>query len=125
MTKPPLTVIAISALFIVAGSVGLVYHATELRIISPFPFEVVWVCFLRLLAIVGGVFLLRGRNWARWVLLAWLAYHVYLGTLHSAQAVIIHALLLAVIGFLLFRPRVSAFLRGAKANPDPVHDATN
>jgi hypothetical protein len=30
----------------------------------------VWVCFLRLLAIVLAVFMLRSANWARWLLVA-------------------------------------------------------
>lgn len=115
MTKPPLSVLVVSGLLIVAGSVGLAYHATELHTISPFPFEAVWVCLVRLLAIACGVFLLRGRNWARWGVIVWLAYHVVLGALHSAMAVVIHTLLLAVIGYLLMRPRVSAYFRGATA----------
>jgi hypothetical protein len=109
VTKPPLSVIVVSGLFIVAGSVGLVYHATKFRSISPFPFEVVWVCLVRLLAIVCGVFLLRGRNWARWGVIVWLAYHVVLSMFHSALAVVIHTLLLAVITYLLLRPRASAY----------------
>jgi hypothetical protein len=106
-------VIVVSGLFIVAGSVGLAYHATELRTISPFPFEAVWVCLIRLLAIVCGVFLLRGRNWARWGVIVWLAYHVVLSAFHSAMAVVVHTLLLVVIGYLLLRPRVSAYFRRA------------
>ncbi len=115
MAKPPLSVIVISTLFIAAGSVGLVYHATKLRSISPFPFEVVWVCLVRLLAIICGVYLLRGRNWARLGVIVWLAYHVVLSMFHTALAVVIHTLLLAVIGCLLMRPRVSAYFRGATA----------
>jgi hypothetical protein len=58
------------------------------------------------------VFLLRGRNWARWGVIVWLAYHVVLSAFHSALAVVIHTLLLAVIGYLLMRPRESAYFRG-------------
>ena len=27
-------------------------------------------------ALIGGTFALRGRNWARWLLAAWMAFHV-------------------------------------------------
>ena len=35
------------------------------------------------LAIVCGVFLLRGHNWARWLALAWIAFHVVLSAFHA------------------------------------------
>ena len=33
--------------------------------------------------IVAGVFMLYGHNWARWLLVVWLAFHVIVGALHS------------------------------------------
>jgi len=35
-----------------------------------------WVCLLSLAAVIAGAGLLRGYNWARWLALAWIAFHV-------------------------------------------------
>ena len=107
-TRPP-SVTAIGWLFIVAGTVGVTYHAKEFRI--PPSAEVLWVLLVRLLAIVCGLFVLRGANWARWLALAWVAYHVGLSALHSVSETAVHAALLAVVAFVLLRPRASAFFR--------------
>lgn len=57
---------AIGWLFIAAGSIGLVYHASELETQGPIDYDVVLVLFVRMLAIIAGVFMLRGADWARW-----------------------------------------------------------
>ena len=115
MKKRPLAVIVISCLFIAAGVVGLAYHAGEFT--ARPPLEYALVCFVRLLAILCGVFMLRGSNWARWLSLAWLAYHVVLSAFHSRSELLTHALLLAAIAFFLFRPRVSAYFRAPGKAP--------
>ena len=112
--KRPLAVTIISWLFIAAGSVGLVYHAADFKVEHPFRYEVIWVCLVRLFAIICGVFMLRGSNWARWGLLAWMAYHVVLSVFHSASQLIVHGLLFGVIAYFLLRPRTSAYFRGAR-----------
>jgi len=116
MTKRPLSVAYISYLFIAAGVVGLVYHATEFNTQVPFDYEHAWVLFVRLLAIVGGVYTLRGANWARWLLLAWIAYHVYLSAFHAVSEVMVHAALMGVVAYVLFRPQASAYFRGVRSH---------
>ena len=117
MSKRPLSVTVISCLFVAAGVIGFAYHVTELEAQRAFQFEVVWVCFVRLLAIVCGVFMLRGRNWARWLLLVWIAYHVVLSAFHSPSELVMHSLLFAVVAYFLFRARTSAYFRGTRAEP--------
>jgi hypothetical protein len=112
--KCPPAVIVIACLFAVAGGVGVAYHATEFNFHGPFQGELVLVCLIRLLAVVAAVFMLRGHNWARWLLMVWLAYHIVLSAFHTAAQVIVHSLLLGVIGFFLFRPEASAYFRAAK-----------
>jgi hypothetical protein len=75
----------------------------------------VWVFALRLTAIVCGVYMLRGSNWARWLTLLWIGYHVVLSAFHSVQEVVVHALLLAVFAYFLFRPKAREYFR-AKGN---------
>ena len=113
MNKRPRSISVISWLFVAAGAIGLAYHATEFKVDRPFQYDVVWVCLVRLLAILCGVFMLRGSNWARWLLLVWLAYHVILSAFHSLFELAMHGLLLGVIAYFLFRPQASAYFRGA------------
>ena len=114
----PRSVTVIGWLFIAAGIVGLVYHATELKTSGSLDDEVVWVLFLRLLAVIGGVFMLRGADWARWLVLAWIAYHVVLSAFHSWSDTAVHAALLAGVAYLLLRPDARAYFRGANRRPE-------
>jgi hypothetical protein len=111
MNRRPVSVAIIGCLFLAAGAVGLAYHATEIRAERLFENDAVWVCLVRLLAMVGGAFLLRGRDWARWLLAAWMAYHIVLSAFHSLEQLLAHCLLFGVIAWFLFRPRTSAFFR--------------
>ena len=113
MRRRPLSITIIGWLFVGAGTIGLAYHATEFKTQRPVEYDLIWVCIVRLLAILSGVFLLRGSNWARWLLLVWLAYHVILSAFHSLFELAMHGLLLGVIAYFLFRPQASAYFRGA------------
>lgn len=112
MRKRPLSVTVISWMFLAAGVVGLAYHATEFNAQRPFDDDFLWICFVRLLAIICGVFLLRGSNWARWGLVVWLGYHVILSVLHTPFELLVHSLLFVVVLYFLFRPQASAYFRG-------------
>src|SRR5205807_8211836 len=71
MKRPwPVTVFGI--LFVLAGSVGFGYHLAH----RPFERDVILISAIRLLAVLGGAFLLLGHNLAPWLLLAWLAFHI-------------------------------------------------
>jgi hypothetical protein len=118
MNKRPLSVTVIGWLFIAAGVAGLVYHAREFR--TTRPVEYALVCFVRLLAVIGGAALLRGRDWARWLLLAWMTYHAVLSIFHTPAELAMHAALLVVIVYLLCRPAVAGYFRGAELRPFPV-----
>lgn len=112
MNKRPPSVTIIGWLFIGVGISGFIYHATGFKPQAPFDYDLVWVLFVRFLAIVSGVFLLRGANWARWLLLSWIAYHVILSTLHSTSELIIHIVLLGGITYILLRPEARRYFRG-------------
>jgi hypothetical protein len=110
MSKRPITVIILSWLYIATGAIGLVYHLSELRM-QPFSAEIIWISFVRLLAIVAGIFMLRGADWARWLALAWIAFHVVVGALNSVQQAIIHALFLALFAYFLLRGDARSYFR--------------
>lgn len=117
MNKRPLSVTIIGCIFIAAGIIGFAYHVPEFKTLRPFPNEIVLGLSVRLLAVLGGVFVLRGQNWARWLVVAWIAYHVILSAFHSWSQSITHGLLFAVVAYVLFRPRASAYFRGESAEP--------
>ena len=94
-------VIVVSCFFIVAGIAGIVYHLPEWRDRPGSP--EIWAVTVRLLAIVSGVFMLMHKNWARWLAVIWLAYHVGLSALHSVGQTVFHLVLLVVFAWVLFR----------------------
>jgi hypothetical protein len=119
MNSRPLSVTLISCLFIAAGAIGFAYHVTEFKQ-GQVEYDLVLVCFVRLLAILAGLFMLRGRNWARWLLLVWIVYHVILSAFHSLSELAMHSLLFGVVAYFLFRPQASAYFRAARApHPGP------
>jgi hypothetical protein len=105
--KRPLPVTILGFLFIVAGLVGLAYHLSE----RPFAEGIVLISFVRLIAVVGGMFLLIGHGWARWLLLAWLALHIIVSAFHSLSESLAHVVLLIVVAYFLLRPPASNYFR--------------
>lgn len=116
--KRPLVVMAIGWFFIAAGTIGLFYHASELKLHEPFSNDTVWVLLIRLLAIGAGILILRGLNAGRWLLLAWIAYHVVLSSFHAVAEMVIHMILLIVVISVLFHPRIAGFFKKIKHSKD-------
>jgi hypothetical protein len=112
MNKRPLLITIISWIFIAIGSIGFLYHLREFKAHPWSEQGLLLICIVRLLAIVGGIFMLRGFNWARWLVVVWIAFHVILSAFHSLMEVAVHGLLFVVVTFLLFRPQSSAYFRG-------------
>jgi hypothetical protein len=94
MNKRPLPVSVISWIYVAAGVVGFGVHAKELVTLGVFRTDAIWLVLVPLLAIAAGVYLLGGRNWARWLAVAWMAFHVILSAFHSAQQLAVHAVML-------------------------------
>jgi len=114
MNKRPLPVTIIACVYILAGAVGLVYHFRDFRATPVFQYDVLGVELVRLIAIVCGVFLFRGHNWARWLALAWIAFHVVLSAFHAWPALAVHCLFCAVIAWLLFRRDSDLYFRAVE-----------
>jgi hypothetical protein len=57
----------------------------------------------------------RGRNWARWLWIVWMVFHVAISFLNTLSEVLVHAVMLALFSFLLFRPSASAYFQDAVA----------
>jgi hypothetical protein len=113
-TRPRVVVIIIGWLFTVVGGLGLMkdwlplltsqaaQHAAALRAEGAGMLALIWT--VRLLAVVGGAFLIRGAPWARWLLAGWMAFHVALSAGHSLAALGMHVAIFGGIAYVLFRP---------------------
>jgi len=112
--RRPLSVTLIACGYILAGAGGFVAHAAEFKL-SPLPSDTLWVEGISLLALLSGVFLWLGRNWARWLALAWIAWHVILSAFHSRRELAIHSLMCVVLAYFLLRPASARYFRRAGA----------
>ncbi len=114
-SKRPLSVTIIACVYIAVGTVGFVYHFIEFLQRSAFRYDAIWIELIEVLAILCGVFMLRGHNWARWVAVAWIAFHVVVSAFHSVREFGIHLLLCAVIAWIVFRPESGRYFGGPRA----------
>lgn len=113
-TKCPLPVLVLSCLYIAVGTIGFVYHFPELVALRP---DSVWIELTELLGVVSGVFMLRGHNWARWLALAWIAFHVAI-SFPVLRQVAIHSAILAAIAWILFRSDARQYFAGRQAGAE-------
>ena len=72
----------------------------------------VLVLLIGVAALIGGTFVLRGHNWARWLLAAWMALHVAI-SVGKPTELVAHLAIFGFIAFLLFRPPASAHFRSS------------
>ena len=107
MNKRPLSLTIISILFIATGAISLGF---ELR---DFQTQRLGIYLVDLIAIICGVYMFRGHDWARWLALAWMAFHVVVSLFHSLFEVVVHSLLLGVLAYFLFRRRTNQFFRNS------------
>jgi uncharacterized membrane protein len=107
--KRPFTITFLGSLFIVVGLISTIYHLST----SPLDYWMVPVSLVGITAIVGGIFLIKGRDWARWLMLSWLAFHVFVSALHSLSGTMAHLLLLIAVGYFLLTPPDSKYFGSA------------
>jgi hypothetical protein len=112
--KRPFSVTLLAGIYIGVGTIGFAYHFKELL---ASPFHGIWVELSELSAILCGAFMLRGHNWARWLALAWMTFHVILSALHTFSQFAIHALFCALIAWLLLSPGSARYFRTAPIEP--------
>ena len=108
MHRRPLLVTIVGCVLIAAGAIGFFYHLGEFRTAGAFP-SMVWVELVRLMAVLAGAFVLRGRSWARWLAIAWIGFHVVLSAFHTIPELAVHCLFFAVITYVLVRPDAARY----------------
>ena len=114
MSSRPLSVTIIAWLFLIFGSIALLSGllplagADKAQLLVEFKQH--WMVHLSRLTQIGcGLFMLRGHNWARWLLVVWIAFHIVVGALHGWLQLLTHVLIFSVILFFLFRPRANEY----------------
>jgi hypothetical protein len=110
--RPPIPVMIVASVYLLVGVAGFAYHFNELTAGHR---DAVGIELTELLAVVSGVGLLLRRNWARWLALAWVVFHVLISIFHPLQELLIHMALCALIAWLLFLPATSAWFKGAQS----------
>lgn len=108
--KRPFQVTALGWLFIAVGILSTIYHLLK----SPLDRWTAPILLVGIIAVVAGVFLLRGARWARWLVLAWLAFHVVLSALNSVSDAMAHVVLLLVVGYFLLGPPTSKYFQSTQ-----------
>jgi|SRR6185369_10117820 uncharacterized membrane protein HdeD (DUF308 family) len=114
MKARPLSITIIGWLFILFGCIALIsgvlpmFNATTAQRVADFKTH--WMVHIsRAAEVVAGLFLIRGHNWARWLLVLWMAFHIVIAALHSVLQVAIHVGIFSVILFFLFRRPASEY----------------
>jgi hypothetical protein len=119
--KRPVSVLMVSYLYIAVGVIGFAYHFPQLIALERYA---VWIELTELLAIISGAFMLLSRNWARWLALAWMAFHVAISIPVLRQAAI-HFLFFAVIAWFLFRSNAMQYFRTKRAAGNELDRVSN
>lgn len=116
MTKRPIPLIIVSVAFIAIG-VGSLFKGVwpvvkgGTAIGSHGLTDSAIVTVSGIVALLSGVFMLRGANWARWLCIGWMAFHLVISILHDPFELAMHAIMLAVLVLVLFWGRTSTYFR--------------
>jgi hypothetical protein len=125
-TCPP-TITLISFLFVVIGVISTAVHVWQFKVSRPTFLEEVGVYAIGALAVVAGIYMLRGRNWARWLALGWICFHVIVAAFNQPIGLVIHVVFVGLLAWFLFRresrrwfsPRPEAATPTIPLPPDP------
>ena len=108
--KRPILVIVVACLYLLIGVLGFIGHFPELLARHP---DAIGIEVTEFLALVAGAGLLFRKNWARWLALAWVVFHVILSLFHPIRELAIHVVLCILIAWALFRPATALWFRQA------------
>jgi hypothetical protein len=111
LARPRLrSMLVVGVLFLVLGALDLWRGFAPLFASAPhwrIATDDVEVLAIGIAAIVGGAYVIRGANWARWLLAVWMAFHVAI-SIGQPSKLVAHLVIFGFVAYLLFRPGVSA-----------------
>jgi hypothetical protein len=110
VNQRPIAVTGIAWLFIAVGTAMFLFHSPGL--LHPH-WDDFLVEFTELLALLAGIYMLRKKNWARWLALAWMAFHIVLSAFPPFKGLVVHVLIFAGITYLLLQSDAAEYFRGS------------
>lgn len=99
----------IAILYIAVGVAASAYHFHTLL---EHDRDAVFVELVEVTAIVTGIFLLLGHNWARWLAIAWAVLHVGVSLADWRHQLAVHLIIAVGIIWLLLRSDAAEYFRG-------------
>ena len=111
------SVLVVGVIFLVLGSLDIWRGVAPLFASAPhwhMALDDVEVLAIGIAALVGGIYVIRGANWARWLLAVWMVLHVAI-SIGQPTAFVAHLVIFGCIAYLLFRPRASEFFTRTEA----------
>ena len=103
--KRPVSILALACLYAITGIFGF---ARNLHAFGQPDF--IWIELTEVFAVIAGAFMFLGRNWARWLALAWMTFHLAL-SLAAPRTFVVHSVIFALIAWLLLRPEARQYFR--------------
>jgi hypothetical protein len=106
--KRPISVLVVAGMYIAVGAIGFVAHFPQLSAIHR---DDVLIELTELAALIAGVYLVQGQNWARWLSVAWIVFHVGISFQDGLRPVVIHSMLCIGIAWALFHSTANRYFR--------------
>jgi hypothetical protein len=109
--KRPISVLVVAVAFIAMGLLDIWRGLTPLTgKPAHLAGDDVVVFSIGLIALIGSICVLRGHNWARWLLAAWMAFHVAL-SIQQPYVLLAHVVIFGLVVAGLFYPGASTYFR--------------
>lgn len=109
--KPPRAVAGIAFLYVAVGVVACGGQLWPWITGPGLPADAGWILSIDGLALVLGVCLYRGHNWARWAAVAWIGGHVVGMAIYNRSQLAVHAVIFALIAYALLRADANRFFK--------------
>jgi uncharacterized protein YacL len=103
--KCPISVLALSFVYAATGIVGFVKNLHAFG--HP---DFWWIEATEIIAVIAGVCMFLGKSWARWLALAWMAFHVAL-SLRELPVLAVHLAIFALTVGALLLPEARQYFR--------------
>jgi hypothetical protein len=101
MTERPWAVTAVGLLMMAAGAFGMSLGFVNAKRVWPPEQDLIWVVIVDAIGIACGIFLLRGKNWARWLTVVWIGAHAVAISFYARKGALAHLVIFALIAYLL------------------------
>jgi hypothetical protein len=108
MKQRPFAVTVLGWLFIAIGVVALAMDV-RFALARGGGIDEAMIFPVHALAVVAGAFMLRGDNWARWLAVLWMGFHVGVTVLNAWRGFAFHIILFIGVSYLLFRADAGAW----------------